>query len=233
MSSKPRSSRAVIRVCIAIIVLAAGALAAFLWWSRRPINDGSHRHVRQLILHYTLVRIDDPIIVLGDSIVEASTLPRSLCGHPIVNAGLSGASTASDLGHWLSDALAGKRAILIAVALGTNDALAQRSRQTFGTSYTTLLAELSKLTPHVVMLAIPPIEARSKVTVEARDEAMGTINDYNSILPDLARKSGAGFIALPAMPAPHTIDGVHLNAAGYLVWDKAVLQGVASACNPG
>jgi lysophospholipase L1-like esterase len=233
MSPKPRSSRAVIRARIAIIVFAVGALATFLWWQRRPIIDDSHRSVRQLILHYTLVRVDDPIIVLGDSIVEASALPRSLCGHPIVNAGLSGASTASDLGRWLSGALAGKRAILIAVALGTNDALEQRSRQTFGTSYTTLLAELSKMTPHVVVLTIPPIEARGKVTVEARDEAMDTINDYNSMLPDLARESGAGFIALPAMPGPYTIDGVHLNAAGYLVWDKAVLQGVAPACNPG
>jgi lysophospholipase L1-like esterase len=233
MSPKPRSSKDIIRAGIAIVVFVVGAVAAFLWWSRQPIIDDSHRSVRQLILHFTLARIDDPIIVLGDSIVEASALPRSLCGHPIVNAGLSGASTASDLGRWLFGALAGRRAALIAVALGTNDALTQRSRQTFGTSYTTLLAELSKMTPHVVVLAIPPVEAQGKVTVEARDEAMGTINDYNSMLPELARKSGAGFIALPAMPELHTIDGVHLNAAGYLAWDKAVLQGAASTCNPG
>jgi lysophospholipase L1-like esterase len=233
MSPKPRSSRDVTRARIAIIVFVVGALAAFLWWPRRETTDDTHRSVRQLILHFTLARIDDPIIVLGDSIVEASALPRSLCGHPIVNAGLSGASTASDLGRWLSGALAGKRAALIVVALGTNDALAQRSRQSFATSYTMLLAELSKMTPHVVVLAIPPIEAQGKVTVEARDEAMGTIDGYNSMLPELARKGGAGFIALPAMPEPHTIDGVHLNAAGYLVWDQAVLQRAASVCNPG
>ena len=104
MSPKPRSSRDVTRARIAIIVFVVGALAAFLWWPRRETTDDTPRSVRQLILHFPLARIDDPIIVLGDSIVEASALPRSLCGHPIVNAGLSGASTASDLGRWLSGA---------------------------------------------------------------------------------------------------------------------------------
>jgi lysophospholipase L1-like esterase len=233
MSPRPRSSINVPLARIAIIVSVVGALAAFLWWPGRETSDDTHRSVRQLILHFTLARIDDPIIVLGDSIVEASALQRSLCGHPIVNAGLSGASTASELGRWLSGALAGKRAALIVVALGTNDALSQRSRQTFATSYTMLLAELSKMTPHVLVLAIPPIEAQGKVTIEARNEAMGTIDGYNSMLPELAQQNGAGFVALPAMPEPHTIDGVHLNAAGYLVWDKALLQRAASICNFG
>ena len=34
------------------------------------------------------------------------------------------------------------------------------------------------------------------------------------------------FIPLPAMPERHTLDGIHLNAAGYEVWDKAILQGI-------
>ena len=226
-------SRAVTRARIAILVLATTALIAMIWWQRPPGIDDSHRSVRQLVLHFTIERLDDPIIVLGDSITEASALPRSLCGHPVVNAGLSGASTASNLGPWLAGALAGKRAALIVVALGTNDALMERSRQSFAASYATLLAELSKLTPDVVVLAIPPIEAKSKVTVEARDQAMATINGYNSMLPGLAQNNGARFVALPAMPEPHTIDGVHLNEAGYLVWDKAVLQGAAPVCGPG
>jgi lysophospholipase L1-like esterase len=80
------------------------------------------------VLHYASSRTDDPIIVLGDSIVEASTLPRSACGHAVVNAGLNGASTASDLGNWLTAALAGKRATTVIVALGTNDALMNARR---------------------------------------------------------------------------------------------------------
>jgi lysophospholipase L1-like esterase len=32
------------------------------------------------------------------------------------------------------------------------------------------------------------------------------------------------------MPTPHTVDGVHLDAEGYLVWDKAIMQAAAGVC---
>jgi lysophospholipase L1-like esterase len=47
----------------------------------------------------------------------------------------------------------------------------------------------------------------------------------------LAEKGGATFIALPPMSNPHTIDGVHLNAAGYAAWDDAILKGVSTTCS--
>ena len=151
---------------IGLVVLALGLLAAFFSWPRRQTLPDDHRAARQLVLHYTLGRTDDPIIVLGDSIAEASTLPRSHCGHPIVNAGLSGASTGSDLGGWLSGALAGKRAAMIVVSLGTNDAVVSRSRQTYEANYGKLLAQLATMASRVVVLAVPPVEARNKVTAE-------------------------------------------------------------------
>jgi lysophospholipase L1-like esterase len=57
------------------------------------------------------------------------------------------------------------------------------------------------------------------------------INGYNAALPGLARNGGAMFVALPPMSEPHTVDGIHLNSAGYTVWDAAVLQGAASICH--
>ena len=67
------------RIGLAILLMAA--LAAWLWSPGKPEPEDSHRLSRQLVLHYTLSRTDNPIVVLGDSIVEASTLPRALCGH--------------------------------------------------------------------------------------------------------------------------------------------------------
>ena len=216
---------------IGLAVLLMGALAAGFSYFRKEAVADSHRQARQLVLRYTLSRVDNPIILVGDSIVEASTLPRALCGHPIVNAGLNGASTASDLGTWLIEALDGKRAAAIVVSLGTNDALAARSRQQFETSYLALLGELSKVTDHLAVLAIPAIDVQGRVTAEMQAEAMKGVNDLNAALPALARKGGATFIALPPMDKPHTIDGVHLNAAGYAAWDEAILQGVSTICS--
>ena len=75
------------RTRIGLVVLVFGVLAAALAWLRREASPDDHRTSRQIVLYYTLSRVDDPVIVVGDSIAEASTLPRSLCGHAIVNAG--------------------------------------------------------------------------------------------------------------------------------------------------
>jgi GDSL-like Lipase/Acylhydrolase family len=197
------------------------AIAYFLWSPREPVID-THTRARQFVIQSTLDRFPDPIVVLGDSIVEGSTLPRSLCGHAIVNAGIGGASTTSDLGTTLAKSLGGKRAALIIVSLGTNDAAVSRNKQTFRANYSTLLKQIATLAPRSVVMAIPPAEDQGAMSA--------TINDYNSILPDIAKEAGTTFAALPAMPGPHTIDGVHLNTAGYETWDKAILQEAATMC---
>jgi lysophospholipase L1-like esterase len=88
---------------------------------------------------------------------EASTLPRSLCGHAIVNAAIGGASTA------------------------------------------------------------------------AKKVSVALIDSYNALLPQPAKEARALFTPFLAMPERHTLDGIHLNAAGCEVWDKAILQGIEAA----
>ncbi len=213
-----------------LAVLLIGALAAGFSHFRKEAIADSHRQARQLIIHYTLNRVDQPVILLGDSITEASTLPREICGHKMVNAGLNGASTASDLGIWLIQALEGRRASAIVVSLGTNDALNATSAQVFEANYAALLAQLAKKTDHLAVMAIPGIYAQGRVTSEMQVEAMGRIESFNAVLPAIAAKAGASFIALPPMQAPHTIDGVHLSAAGYSAWESAILDGVSVVC---
>jgi len=220
------------RARVGLAVLLIGALAAGFTFFRKEAIADSHRQARQLVLHYTLSRVDHPIILLGDSITEASTLPREFCGHRIVNAGLNGASTASGLGPWLIDALDGRRAAAIVVSLGTNDALKARSTQDFETSYIELLGQLAKATDHLAVLAIPGIDVRGRVTAEMQAAAEARIDGFNAALPGLAAKGGANFIALPELPMPHTIDGVHLDAAGYSAWEQAILKGVSTLCGP-
>jgi lysophospholipase L1-like esterase len=48
-------------------------------------------------------------------------------------------------------------------------------------------------------------------------------------LPELAEETRSIFIPLPAMPERHTLDGIHLNGAGYEIWDMAILRGIESA----
>jgi lysophospholipase L1-like esterase len=69
---------------------------------------------------------------------------------------------------------------------------------------------------------------------EAKKVSIALIDSYNAILPQLAEEVLTTFIPLPALPDHHTIDGIHLNAAGYEVWDRAILQGIETAlCKSG
>src|ERR1700742_3568793 len=190
------------RMLVGFAVLLIGAAAFGTSIAGKQTFSDSHRRSRQVILYYTLSRLDNPIIVLGDSIVEASTLPRELCGHPIVNAGLDGASTTSDLGNWLVDVLDGKSASAIVVALGTNDVLAARGLPQFEANYRMLLSQLSKATARVIVLGVPPIDASPRLTIDAQTNALRLIAGYNSALPELAVGDGATFAALPPMPTP-------------------------------
>jgi lysophospholipase L1-like esterase len=78
------------------------------------------------------------------------------------------------------------------------------------------LGQISPLAPRRIVMAVPPVEHGAALEAP--------INEYNSILPDIAKEAGATFGALAPMAQPHTSDGVHLNAAGYESWDKDILR---------
>src|SRR3984893_5381180 len=142
-------------------VALVGLVAACAWaaWPRQAVIIDTHGPTRQFVIRSTLTRVEDAVVVLGDSIVEMSTLPRSLCGHPIVNAGIGGTSTESKLGSILTESLGNKRAALIVVSLGTNDAAIPNSVERYRSNYPALLTELAALTPRRATAAIPPPEA--------------------------------------------------------------------------
>ncbi|MGB9174037.1 MAG: SGNH/GDSL hydrolase family protein, partial [Bradyrhizobium sp.] len=127
--------------------------------------------------------------------------------------------------------LNGRRAAAILIALGTNDALQGRKQEEFKANYGSLLAQLRGATDHLAVVGIPSVEVRGRMPPDYQAETMKRIDAFNAALPALAEKGGATFAALPPMPAPHTIDGIHLDAAGYAVWEDAVLNGVRGACS--
>jgi lysophospholipase L1-like esterase len=218
------------RISILVLAIAVMLFVGFWFFKKEPPVD-THRHLRQVVLGYTFSRTEHPIVILGDSITEASTLPPTLCDHALVNAGLGGASTGSDLGTWLLKALDGRRATAVLVALGTNDALQGREQREFEAKYTALLAQIKGVADHLVVLGIPAVEVRGGMTAEYEVLTRRHIDAFNAVLPALAEKAGATFVPLPPMKTPHTIDGIHLDGAGYEVWDATVLKGMSRACS--
>jgi lysophospholipase L1-like esterase len=194
----------------------------------------SHEHgdVRLFMIHAHLARATHPIVVLGDSITEAATLPDAICNHPVVNAGIGGVGV-DELLAVAPSLLQGKDPALVVVAIGTNDAHASEGQEErFRASYARLLRTLAGVSPRLAVANIPPVAPGGPLT-QAVHLDPGLIDRFNQVLPNLADAAGASFIdihqALTADGPPAMLDGVHLAPATYDLWDAAMLKGIKTA----
>lgn len=210
-----------IRISIIVLLL----LCVWIAW---PKGENS-APPRPLLIKSALKEAKDPVIVIGDSIVRQAQLPRTLCKRPVVNAGIDGSTASSGLDGMLKKAIGDKKAALIVVSLGLNDAEAMDSVESYKKNYTALLTALKTMTSRLAIAAVTSLEA-GKPDVGHRTQQL--VDGYNAVLPDIARETGATLVAMPAMPAGFTSDGIHLSASGYTVWTKALGDGVAAVLCP-
>jgi lysophospholipase L1-like esterase len=168
----------------------------------------------------------NPIIIFGDSIVQGAALPPKVCGYPVVNAGVRGAGIGYFSRH-STQLLGSSRPKLIVLAVGINNAAAKESREfNFNDRYEQLVASLAKIAP-VAVATVTPIRAGYFVSNFGYDPQIVPVLNHTilatpntkAVIDLNAALSGANF----------TIDGVHLNAAGYALWTSAVLRGVETA----
>jgi hypothetical protein len=169
--------------------------------TRHQIHD--HQDVRQFIIRAAFEGLDRPIVVLGDSIVEMARLPDTLCGRPVVNAGIGGA-TSADFIYLAPRLLKGVKPAFLVVALGANDDNPKTAQGDYGA----LLNFLRSVAPRV--LAIPTSR---------------TAGDYRSV----ANSSGIPFLEVP-MTKDMMIDDVHYNATGYRHWITALVDATTTEC---
>ena len=126
----------IIAFCVALVALAGVITLAFAYenlrrqmagissdMARLPSISASHEHseARLAVIRSQLSRVEKPIIVMGDSIVESALLPPALCGHPIINAGVGGA-TIGFFTRYASLIEGDSNPALILLSVGINDA---------------------------------------------------------------------------------------------------------------
>lgn len=174
--------------------------------SRHQFHD--HQDVRQFMIKAALSGLNQPIVIIGDSITEMARLPEMIGDKPVVNAGIGGASV-EDLQVIAPKLFEGVKPSLIVVALGANNDVAE-----IGKDYAGLLLTLKKFSPRLLAVAVPaPDGARLK----------------NARIKAAAADEGVTFVD-PSIPAESMLpDGIHLNATGYRAWMPAI---VAAASQP-
>jgi GDSL-like Lipase/Acylhydrolase family len=214
------------RVTGILVAVVLGLAGAVYWqFSSRPTAMDNFRSNVSTVRDRLAAADPGAVIFLGDSITVRAPLPARICGHPTVNAGISGVDAATYLS--LLDTIGDFRGAAIIVALGTNNA--KRSNTTdFAGDYAALLKTVAARAPTLVLVGLPPIEDGTDTADFDRDAA----DRINRQIRGFASRMGSPFVDLRAamsIDRPVTIDGVHPSAEGFKVWLRAIEPKVASA----
>lgn len=204
------------------LIVAIGVAAKLIWPFQLELNRERFFAVQAAIRSAA----PNPVIIFGDSIVEGAALPPKICGYPFVNAGVRGAGIGYFLRH-SAQLMGSSRPKLIVLAVGINNAAAKENREVdFNDHYEQLVASLASIAP-VAVATVTPIRQGYFVSSFGYDpRVVPTLNQTILATPNTkaiidlnAALAGANF----------TIDGVHLNSAGYALWTSAILRGVEAA----
>jgi hypothetical protein len=173
--------------------------------SRHSFHD--HADVRQFMIMAALADVDQPIVVVGDSITEMAPLPSEACGHPVINAGIGGFRI-DEYAKLAPRLFISSRPFLIVSALGANDIGSNHADH----DYADLLRVLSKFSQRIVSVSVTSdIEINQQILSAATDAKIPYVSPQ-----------------LP--PGSKMPDSIHYTAAAYRAWIPAVQSAILKEC---
>jgi hypothetical protein len=199
---------------LAVVVTGIGALCyAYKIGPFRPLLSRERYFAIRDVIRTT----PSAVIVFGDSIVQNAPLLSSICGTPIVNAGVGGAGIDYFV-RYSNELLGASTPKLIVLAVGINDAH-KETLPSFRSQYQRAVTALSQRAP-LVLATIAPVEPGTftqTIVPEALPGLNETIKYMGETIIDLNEQMIGSHL---------TTDGVHLNAQGYTLWTKAIIEGI-------
>ncbi|WP_426433696.1 SGNH/GDSL hydrolase family protein [Bradyrhizobium genosp. P] len=174
--------------------------------SQHTFHD--HADVREFIIRASLADAAAPIVVLGDSVTEMAPLPRQLCGHPVINAGVGG-QTIQEASRLATRLLGGNGAFLVVLTVGANDIGSSAAQRDFGD-----LIDTVKLVSTRPPMAVAVADAQTNAAIGAAAATRG-VRFVDPQLPSGSKMS----------------DGKHFTAEGYKTWLPALEAAISKECN--
>lgn len=164
------------------------------------------------------------IVMLGNSLTERGAWADLLQDSLVVNRGIGGDCVAGMTAR-LGAIVAGKPRALFLMA-GVNDLIFSKiTPEALLGQYERLLDAIRAASPRttVFIQSLLPLDETQNEAWFAGKNAR--IEAFDSLLRETARRRGLDYIDIRSrmardgrMPAEYTVDGIHLNAAGYAVW---------------
>jgi lysophospholipase L1-like esterase len=214
------------RVIGSSLIVVLGLAVAAYWRLSHRVTAKDYFQINVSMVRDRLSSADaGAVIFLGDGITKWAPLPAQICGHPTINAGITGI----DAGNYVSllGTLGDFRGAAIVVALGTNNA--KRINITdFAKDYAVLLKMVAPRAPTIVLVGLPPIEDGTE-TSKFDPVAAEHINQEIQASADRMGSPFADVRAAMSVDHPLTIDGVHPSSDGFKVWLGTIQPKVAAA----
>jgi lysophospholipase L1-like esterase len=214
-------------VLVAAAALAFGAIAGWLGHrslehGHSPVRPDAFQQIRAKTIESQLAQVEgDYVVLLGDSHAERLFTPH-LCGLPVVNAGISGA-TADDVVALTRRLAPQRKARALLLSVGTNDIWIRRQHDAAAAerNFRARIAELRTIlrgwTDRLALIAIPPVAAR-----EEADFPRSAAGRYSETLRRSCADGSCSYVAPFAAAtrderASFAADGVHLrDYAGFV-----------------
>lgn len=167
-------------------------------------------------------------VMLGNSLTERGDWAEYLQDSLILNRGIGGDCMAG-MAARLGAIVAGKPRAIFLMA-GVNDLIFSKiTPEALLEQYERLLDAIRTASPQTTVFVqslLPLDEAQNEAYFAGKNTR---IEAFNALLREMARRRRLGYIDIRSrmerdgkMPAEYTVDGIHLNAAGYAVWADAL-----------
>lgn len=168
------------------------------------------------------------IVMLGNSLTERGAWADILQDSLVLNRGIGGDCVAGMTAR-LGAIVAGKPRALFLMA-GVNDLIFSKiTPEALLGQYERLLDAIRTASPRTTVFIqslLPLDEAQNEEYFAGKN---ARIEAFNALLRETARRRGLDYIDVwnrmvrdGKMPAEYTVDGIHLNAAGYAVWSDVL-----------
>jgi len=169
------------------------------------------------------------VVVVGDSLVESAPFATTLCGLPVINAGLAGAR--ANYALWVVNEMSRihfSPSVLV-ISVGINDAIAADQRP-FAETYPDVVRRARALTDKVFVVTLAPIAEKGRIA-DAVDRSR--LRGINETIRQAELDHSVPIIDVGTIDAhgrPWTEDGVHFNRDGYVTWIGTIESAVRQDC---
>ena len=193
----------------------------------RPTTTSSY-YIEKQTLFDNLPSSDNAIYFLGDSLTDGCEWNELLSNFKIKNRGISGDTTEGILNR--VDQITKTKPQKIFIMIGINDLLNNIEANKVLDNYQKIITSIKNSSPKTKIYIESILPMNFEIDKTKRPVNNQNISDLNNNLKKLSDNSNIFYIDLyskflnPAnqLDEKYTLDGIHLNGRGYLVWKNQI-----------